>query len=256
MFTPKVKFVNISLASEMEWIYHFLFKHKWGWGDRVIKRCPKIKKVKSFKKKRDRVRFLKKYIVFFWRENRTIINKKKIKCQKEWLETEKNYFKLLSEIMLTDWPKNRKVIKAKISICPICPRFLHDWSFNLFYNFKIKEMIEVIMHECCHFLYFKKWKEMYPKVSRKTFNHPHIEWHLSELVAPIILNDKRVQELLKQRAHFYNKYSKIRINKKTAPEFFTKIYNKNIDKENGFELFLRQAYKEIKKHKKLFLQLK
>ena len=52
------------------------------------------------------------------------------------------------------------------------------------------------------FLYFEKWKSLYPKMDRRKFDTPYIEWHLSEIVAPIILNDKRIQRLLKKRARF------------------------------------------------------
>jgi len=252
MFIPKVKFTNASVSYDINWFYHFLFKHRWDWSKYVIKRHPKIEEVKSFEKENERVNFLKKYINNFWKKNKVTINKNKSKYQKEWRKIEKEFFEFLSELMQINWPKNRKTIKAMMSICPICPRFLNDWSFSAFYNFDIKNALKVIMHECCHFLYFEKWKKMYPKADRKTFETPHIEWHLSELAAPIIINDKRVQKLLKQKASFYKEHSKIKIGKKTAPQFFTEIYNRNINKENGFELFLKEAYKQIKKHKKLF----
>jgi len=72
-----------------------------------------------------------------------------------------------------------------------------------------------------------------------------IEWHLSEIIAPIILNNRRIQKLLKQKAVFYKEHSKIKIDKKTAPKFFTDIYNKNINEKNGFELFLKESHHEL-----------
>jgi len=253
MFIPKVKFTNIPLYKEIDWIHGFLFQNKWGWGKYIIKKHPKIKNVFSFKTETEQVKFLEDYIVKFKKDNQKLTEKNKIKYQAEWQKIEKDFFITLSEIIQTDWPKNRKIIKAMISINPICPRFLNNWSFSIFCNYKkISHAIEVIMHESCHFLYFEKWKKMYPKANKKTFESPYIEWHLSELAAPIIINDKRVQKLLKQKASFYKEHSRIKIGQKTAPQFFTDIYNRNINKENGFELFLRESYREIKKHKKLF----
>jgi len=159
----------------------------------------------------------------------------------------------LQEIIGTKWPQNRQKIKAMISINPICPRFLDDWSFSMFYNYKkLTDAREVIMHECCHFLYFKKWKELYPEINEKKYESPYIEWHLSEIVAPIILNDKRVQKYLKQKAVFYEEHSKIKIGNKSTPKYFTEIYNQNINKETGFEIFLKEAYAKIKRQKELF----
>jgi hypothetical protein len=247
---PKVNFINISQNTELKMLYHFLFEDKWGWNERIIKIHPKIKDVYLLKNKKDRITFLKKYIVDFNKSHKTMIESKKKKYQKSWRRIEKDYFQTISQILNTDWPTNRKHIYAMLSINPICPRFLNTWSFDLFYNYKTG--IEVIMHESCHFLYFKKWHELYPKAEKKTFNDPYIEWHLSEVVTPIILNDKRIQRLLKKKAGFYKEHQRLKIDQKNVPQYFTGLYRKHINKENGFEIFLRKAYKVINKNKKLF----
>lgn len=140
-----------------------------------------------------------------------------------------------------------------ISINPVCPRFLDNWSFSMFYNYKkMDKAMEVIMHECCHFLYFDKWKKLYPKMDRKKFDAPYVEWHLSEIIAPIILNDKRMQKLLKQKTDFYPKHEALRIKDRSAPKYFTALYEKSIKKRKGIEVFLKEAYLEIGHNKNLF----
>lgn len=249
MNIPKVKFTNISLSKEVDWIHGFLFQNEWGWGKYIIRKHPKLKKVFSFKTEAEQIKFLRNYTIQFKKDNQKLIEKNKIKYQREWQKIEKDFFILLSEIMQIDWPKNRKIIKSMISVNPICPRFLNNWSFSIFYNYKkMSHAMEVIMHESCHFLYFEKWKKLYPKVNNKKFESPHIEWHLSELIAPIILNDQRIKKILKQKAVFYEEHKKIKINNKTAPEYFTELYNKS----KNFEQFLDKSYKAIKKNKKLF----
>lgn len=249
MNISKVKFTNISLSKEVDWIHGFLFQNEWGWGKYIIRKHPKIKKVFSFKTEAEQIKFLRNYTIQFKKDNQKLIEKNKIKYQREWQKIEKDFFILLSEIMQIDWPKNRKIIKSMISVNPICPRFLNNWSFSIFYNYKkMSHAMEVIMHESCHFLYFEKWKKLYPKVNNKKFESPHIEWHLSELIAPIILNDQRIKKILKQKAVFYEEHKKIKINNKTTPEYFTELYNKS----KNFEQFLDKSYKAIKKNKKLF----
>lgn len=252
MDLPKVKFIDMPLSKEINWIYGFLFQDKWGWGKYIIKKHPKIKKVFSFKTEAEQVKFLRNYIVEFKKENQKLIEKNKIKYQKNWQKIEKEFFITLSEILEAKWPQNRKVIKAMMSINPICPRFLKSWSFSIFYNYKkISDAMEVIMHECCHFLYFEKWKEIFPKTDTKKFETPYLEWHLSEILAPIILNDPRIQKLLKHKADFYEEYQKLKIENKAAPEYFNNLYNNTI-KDKSFTDFLKKAYKEIKKNKELF----
>ncbi len=255
MHTPKVKFTNIPISKEINWMYGFLFQDEWGWGKYIIRKHPKIKKVFFYKNKVDRVKFLKQYIIQLRKDNFKTIERNKNKYQKQWQKIEKDFFKISAEIIEINWPKKRKVIQAMVSINPICPRFLSDWSFFLSYDRGIKGAMEIIMHECCHFLYFEKWKKLYPKMSPKKFESPYIEWHLSEILAPVILNDPRIQKLLKQKAGFYEEYKRIYINKKIAPEYFNLLYKEYLKEQSSFEDFLQGAYREIKKHKNKFKKL-
>lgn len=237
------------MATEVDWLHGFLFQNEWGWGKYIINKHPEIKEVFSFSTEKEQIRFLRNYSVRFKKDNQELIEKSKRTYQAEWRKIEKDFFILLSEIVQVDWPENRKTINAMISINPICPRFLNEWSFSIFYNYKkISHAMEVIMHECCHFLYFEKWKKMYPKMSHKKFESPYVEWHLSEIVAPIILNDQRVRNILRQKAFFYEEHEEVKINNKTAPEYFTELYNENRD----FEKFLNKSYDVIKQNKNLF----
>ena len=248
----KVKFTDISLSKEVDWIHGFLFQNKWGWGKYIIRKHPEIKKVFSFKTESEQVEFLREYIVKFRIENQKLIEKNKTVYQKEWQKVEKDFFTILSEIIQIDWPKNIKTIKAMVSLNPICPRFLKDWSFSIFYNYKKTSCaMEVIMHESCHFLYFEKWKKIYPKMDSKKFESPYLEWHLSEILAPIILNNPRIQKLLKRKADFYIEHKRIKIGSRTVPKYFNDLYkNSNMDK--NFAKFLKKSYKAIEKNKELF----
>lgn len=136
MNMPKVKFTHIPLSKEIDWIHGFLFQNEWGWSKYIIKKHPKIKKVFSFKTEAEQVKFLRNYIIQFKKDNQKLIEKNKTEYQKAWKKIEKEFFITLSEIIQTNWPKNRKTIKAMVSINPICPRFLNDWSFSIFYNYK------------------------------------------------------------------------------------------------------------------------
>ena len=253
---PKVYFINIPLSIEVDYIHGFLFQNKWCWGKYIIRKHPRIKKVYSIKGENNQVKFLRKYVLDYRKSNQKFIDINNRKYQKAWNRIEKDYFELLQEIMSTKWPKNRKKIRAMISINPICPRFLNNWSFSIFYNYKkIEDTIEVIMHECCHFLYFEKWKEVFPNAKSKTFDYPYIEWHLSEILAPIILNDSRIQKLLKKRADFYDEHKKIYIGKRNLPKHFELLYKKHIKQQSNFDDFFQKAYLEIKTHKDKFKNL-
>jgi len=109
MTLPKVIFTNIPLSIEVDWIHSFLFRNEWSWGKYIIKKHPKIKKVFSFKTKTEQVNFLKDYIIKFKKENRKLIEKNKTAYQVEWQKAEKDFFTILSEIIQTEWSKNRNL---------------------------------------------------------------------------------------------------------------------------------------------------
>lgn len=255
MFTPKVKFSLIPIKLEVNLIYFFLFYEKWGWGKKITKRHPCLKDALNMKTKKNREKYIKKYIIKFGNENKEIIKNQIQKYSRNWKKIEKQYFTILPEILDTPWPKDKKIIEAMISINPICPRFINDWSFSLFYKQGNEKMKETIMHEICHFLYFKKWEEIFPNTKRKTFEYPYIEWHLSEILAPIILNDLRIQKLLKHKAVFYKEHQKLKINGINVPKYFSFLYKECKSKQYSFNEFLRKAYSEIKQHKNIFSNL-
>ena len=252
---PKVKFTDIPLAAEVDLLHDFLFKNKWGWGKYIIKKHPKIKKIFSLKNEQEQVNFLKRYIAGFKKANLETIEKNKKRYKNGWRKIENDFLEILSEIMEIDWPKNRKTIKAMVSINPICPRFLNNWTFSIFCSYKkISNAMEVIMHDCCHFLYFEKWRKLYPKMDCKKFESPYIEWHLSEILAPIILNDPKIQKILRKKAAFYKEYQDLIIHQKKVPKYFELLYKEYRNKKYTFGAFLKKAYREIKKNEKVFLK--
>lgn len=256
MAIPRVKFIQMPIDSEIKVIYWFLFRNEWRWGEIIIKRFPGLKPIFKIKTEKERFIFLSKYIIKFKSLNRKKLLSKKKDFEKAWRKIEKEYLTTLARVINIEWLIRRKEIKAMISVNPICPRFLDDWSFSISYRYGTKDVMPVIMHEICHFLYFKKWKELFPKSERRTWDYPHIEWHLSELVAPIILNDERFRGILKQKATFYREHRKVKIKGVSAPQYFSKLYANCLKKNKNFDYFIKEAYKIIKKNKKLFLSIK
>ena len=71
----------------------------------------------------------------------------------------------------------------------------------------------------------------------------------ARLLLQIILNDKRIQRLLKKRARF------IRVCSFKLPDKQSKIFYRfmrRMKKKKGIEVFLKEAYREIKDNKSLF----
>lgn len=247
---PIITFKRSSLALEIDYIYGFLFNGAWGWGKYIIRRHPKLRPVLESSKPSERERFLKQYISSYYQQHAELITIKEGAHIKSWNKVDREYFTLISRILNMPWPKRN--ITALLSINPICPRMLGTWSFTYYYNYSILRVREVIMHECLHFLYFEKWCQLFPNIPTSHYETPYLEWHLSEMIAPIVLNDSRVQKILRRKANFYQEHQTIRINGISAPDYFTTIYNKLIKKPDGFDGFVRESYRIMKRHKQLW----
>lgn len=243
---PKVKIRQIPLKLEFGMFNYFVFNPSSNFGRYFFIEHPDLKNVKSKKE-------VEKYIINFRRKNKKAIKDSMAVFEKKWQKIEKDFFKILPEVLETEWPKDQ-TITAYISINPISPRYLDKWSFSINYktHSNTPRLREIFMHEIVHFLYFKKWREIFPKADRKTFDYPHIEWRLSEILAPIILNNSPCRSLLEKPAGSYDEHKKIKIGKKSLVEHFENLYNKSMKQEKSFEEFLKIAYKEILKYKTKF----
>lgn len=246
MFIPRVIFKDIPILMEAKLLHQFLLRNETNWKRAILKEHPRLDQIYSFKKEGAQISFLKEYITEFKKQNAKIIQINRNKYFKNWEKIETPCFRLLQEIFNINWPKEKKEIEAMLSINPICPRFLDSWSFTVFYRLKVSKAREIILHECSHFLYFCKWRKIYPKRNKRYFEVPYADWYLSELVTSIVLNDKRIQRYLKKRVDFYDE--PLEIKGKNALEFFTELYRKHVKAGNGFELFLKNAYLSLKKY--------
>lgn len=250
---PSVRFTQMPMALEVDMFQGFLFDNEWGWGTYILKRHPELKSVLHLKTKKEQRSAITAYVAQYRKRHHLRIQKRLEQYRESWKRRERPMLLELSRIIETDWPKQRKTITAHLSINPICPRFLDSWSFSLsIFPKKISQAMTIMAHEICHFLYFKKWLEVFPKSNPRTFESPHIVWHLSELIAPIIINDPGIERILKRRenayAGFYNEHLAIRIGKVSAPAYFTRLYRRRI----SFESFLREALGEMEVYRKKF----
>lgn len=221
----------------------------WNWSDHVFLFHPKLRqKLKNIKLRKEKERVIERYVREFYDREIFNLNKKKEYFKREWKKINNQYEKALCELMEINPVAIKIEATCIISICPICPRDLKKKTFSVFYKQKIKQARLTIAHEILHFYYFYKWKKIFQKNNEKNFDGPHIIWHLSEILAPVILNTKRIQKLLREKARGYKEHEAFKIKGKNSIAHFKELYSK-YGKE-GFSEFLKKAYMEIKKYKK------
>jgi len=250
---PKVKFVLAKESFDSDLLLDFSgpISGGWDWSKIIFDSHPKLAKYIKNVDEEEKEMIIKKYTSQFRKDNYEELQSKVKLFQKQWDKVNDDYMETLQEVIEINWPKSKKII-GYITICPICPRFLETWSFAIYYKTKISEVNLIVAHETLHFIYFKKWKEVFPKSDPKTFDSPHLEWHLSEILATVILNNTpKIQKIIKIKEKGYQEYRDLSIRGYDLIEHFELMYKKHLDTKTSFGDFLKLAYKEIKKYKNL-----
>jgi hypothetical protein len=148
----------------------------------------------------------------------------------------------IEKIMDESWG-DIKTITVNIGFCPIAPRFLSSNSFLLPKHYDNSVLLNWSTHEMIHFLYFKKWKKMFPKSNIKNYNYPDPVWVLSEILAPVIAEDPKIKKIIKSDSNLYDHWQGVKIDGVGLKEYFSRLY----EDQNNFTDFLTIAWKKYKK---------
>ena len=93
-------------------------------------------------------------------------------------------------------------MEATVGIIPVCPRYLDKFSFSVHDGLTDEQLIETCAHELCHFLWFEKWKKLYPDCPIKEYERPYVVQQYSEAVVDPILNASGIKELFNSNNAF------------------------------------------------------
>jgi len=237
--------VNIILGKVNDYfgILELLFLDDNMFKERSFSQYPKLKEI--LKKSKNKEEDLKLFFENFYRENENKLIEITEKIKKSWLPLNDEVMKTLEEIHEIKWTKKHSEFNVRIVLSPVNSRYLNYSAFDVFYRDDKKEIIDTFLHEISHFIFFEKLKKIYPKTNPKEFEHPHLIWKMSEIMPGIILQDKRIQHIFKnKKLSVYNSIKKIKIGKNTILSILQGFYNKR----KSFEDFIKKSYEFIKKH--------
>jgi len=246
---PKVEFVVAPINKTFSLIHHFLNPKKgdWDWSSFIYKCYPDLKKkLKNLKNKKKKKEIEHKFFKQIFEKDKELLNKKAKYFQKEWNKINDDIMLVLSKIVEQEWSDKDRKIFARISLNPICPRYIKQRTFDLFYKQKPKYMKSVAIHEILHFIYFEKWKKVFPKTNEKEFDAPHLVWQLSEMVPRIILNDKKIQKVFNYKFDSYKEYGNFKLDGKPLLSYLQEFY----DNRKDFTDFLKNSWTFVKKYQK------
>ena len=173
---PETIFEQIDLDKETDLVYSFMNDKSGRWSIPFDKKYPELRVIQ--KESKDKEECLNRYKKFLEgvhvRDKEQMISAQE-QIKEKWEKTGPAFLEALSQHFGTDWPDDKRKIMGYISTLPAYPRFLDDYSFCLGYN-NVPDMVEVSAHEILHFLWFKKWKEVFPETPRREYDSPHLCW--------------------------------------------------------------------------------
>lgn len=143
--------------------------------------------------------------------------------QSSWDKYNDKYMMEISKYLNCSWDDIRE-ISASVGLIPVFPRYLDTYSFSISTNVKEDMLNEKIAHETLHFLWFLKWKSLFPNTSRREFDSPFMPWVYSEMVVDPILNSPAVFKLFDNSARAYDNFYDYQYDGKSVMSVLKDIY--------------------------------
>lgn len=170
---------------------------------------------------------------------------KRMAYQEHWNMHEKQITEALSEAFATDLTDQMNDMKAMVTLNPICPRYLHTRTFDLFYQNSHRGAIGMSIHEIIHFIWFMVWQDEF-RDSEKEYETPHLKWLLSEAAVEPIMHDTRLASLNPYFEHkqcVYEYFYTMTVEQKPLLETLRTLYT-----TLPIRRFMQEGYAYMKKH--------
>lgn len=156
------------------------------------------------KKKKEKI--VEDVVTEAYKKNEKNITRDVERYNKVWNDFNDDYMNALCEYLNIEFPKDVDYIHATVGVIPIFPRYLSSMSFSISIGVDNKKILETCAHETCHFLWFIKWKELYPKSKASLYESPSITWQYSEMVVDPILNSPMINEIIRVKEEAYGSF--------------------------------------------------
>ena len=249
MNIPKIVFKIMPLEDNIDsikWMY-FDKNEDIGVHDLTVKLFPKLASIDESKSKEKIYEIIEEVVTKEYKNYIDIIKSETDRYNKLWAEYNDKYFEELSNFLGVNFPEEVKEIEATVGLIPVFPRYLDSFSFSVSINVPDYFLIKTCAHETLHFLWFEKWKKLYPGTPRRHFDAPYIEWKYSEMVTDPILNNEPFYTLFNFEERGYDSFYDLYDGEELVMDKLRKLYSTNNDIDRKIE----DGLSYIKKYFKL-----
>ena len=240
MAIPKIVFKEMTLEDNIDIIKWTYFDNNGvvSLHDYTVKCFPKLANIDNNLSQDDKYKIIEEVVKEEYDYSKEIIKNDVNRYNILWEKYNDKYFEELSNYFNIQWPDIDE-IEATVGIIPTFPRYLDEYSFSIGTEVDDTKLIEVSAHETLHFMWFEKWKNLHPEISRKEYDSPYLSWKYSEMVTDPILNNKPFKDMFNFTEKSYDSFYELEDNGIKVMDNLRNIYSEDIsiqDKMNkGYE---------------------
>lgn len=250
---PKIIFKPITLEENIKIIQNFYFEEdeKSEIHNLLCEYFPELQDIHKNISKKEISTKISAIITNYYTSNSQNIKEACKKYSAIWSKYNDIYFKKLANYLNINWPININEITCYVGMLPFFPRDIDNHSFYINPHLNEEKLTEVCAHETLHFLWFIKWKTLYPEIPKAEYESPYLAWQYSEMVTDPILNNTDFQAIFNFTEKSYPEFYKLQKNGKHVMEELKKIYNSSTSIEDkimtGYEYLKNLNFKEMEK---------
>jgi hypothetical protein len=230
---PKIIFEPMTLEKNIDTIKWAYFESNGSLDvhSNLLNYFPELKKLEGIDDKNIIYKKIEEVVTNDYKKYEERIKSETERYNKIWESYNDRYFEALSKYLNANFKEDLKNIRAYVGLTPVFPRYLDTCSFSVATGLSDEWIISTCAHETCHFMWFNKWKELYPDCPRREYDSPYIPWQYSEMVVDPILNSKEINSIINVKCRAYDSFYEMMDNDKYVMDNLREIYNENISIE-------------------------
>ncbi len=132
-------------------------------------------------------------------------------------------------------------IEVTVGYIPVCPRDISNNSFSLNIGYDESLLLRNCAHEILHFLWFKKFEELYPGVN---IDPPGLAWKYSEMVVDPILNSDEINNAICINERAYDSFYD---NKDNSGNYLMDVLKDIYNSDKPIETKIKEGFDYISK---------
>ena len=189
----------------------------------------------------------------FWNiyENLREVIENKVICYNTHFQNHKGQIEeALSDAFDLDASSIFNDLTCNVTLNPICPRFLKERYFDVFYLSSEKGALGLSLHEVIHYFWFHVWNSHFGD-SYDEYETPSLKWILSEMVVETIMSDERLSSLnpyfpKEHGGCIYPYFQNMFVNGSPILDTIDTLY-----RQNNIVDFMEEAYKYCLKYENI-----